>query len=127
MLKYVYNKKISLIIIVFLMATIFYFSHQTGQDSSKMSNNLMIRKLAHITEYAVLSFFIYAHLVNYKNIRFKEILAGFIAVVYAASDEYHQTLIPGRSGNPTDVLIDSIGVCIGIYLSTVIYKRINNR
>lgn len=34
-----------------------------------------------------------------------------LAVLYAASDEFHQTLVPGRNGRLSDVIIDSVGVC----------------
>jgi VanZ family protein len=39
-----------------------------------------------------------------------------IAVLYAASDEFHQTFVAGRHGSPVDVLVDSAGVLIAIAL-----------
>jgi VanZ family protein len=36
--------------------------------------------------------------------------AGIIAVIFAASDEFHQTFVPSREGTILDVLIDSLGV-----------------
>ncbi len=38
--------------------------------------------------------------------------AAAIAVLYAVSDEYHQTFVAGRHGSPIDVLIDGAGVAI---------------
>lgn len=124
MLNSVYKKNISLLINITLMCFIFYFSHQTGQESSQMSNNLLIRKLAHITEYAVLAFFVYAYVSSYKNVRIPGLVAVIVTIIYAASDEYHQTFIVGRSGNITDVLIDAIGVVVGVLTSRFIKDKL---
>ena len=39
-----------------------------------------------------------------------------IGMVYATSDEIHQKFIEGRSGQITDVMIDSMGVLFGILI-----------
>ena len=41
--------------------------------------------------------------------------AFVFSVFYAATDEYHQTFIQGRSGSLRDVLIDSIGIFCGCF------------
>lgn len=43
-------------------------------------------------------------------------LAFLLTVLYAASDEYHQTFVPGRNGTPADVLIDAAGAWLGLWL-----------
>ncbi len=43
------------------------------------------------------------------------ILAFALALIYAASDEYHQSFVPGRGARITDVGIDSIGALIGLF------------
>ena len=43
-----------------------------------------------------------------------------IAAAYAATDEFHQLFVPGRSGQITDVLIDSGGLLAGILLVVLI-------
>ena len=48
------------------------------------------------------------------------ILGSFI---YACSDEVHQLLVPGRSGQICDVLLDTIGACIGVLLFTFIIRK----
>jgi VanZ family protein len=45
------------------------------------------------------------------------LLAFLITVLYAVSDEYHQTFIFGRQGAARDVLIDSAGVLLTVWLS----------
>lgn len=46
-----------------------------------------------------------------KASSFREYTAFIEGVMYAANDEIHQLFIPGRSGQITDVLIDSAGQC----------------
>jgi VanZ family protein len=80
---------------------------------------LMIRKLAHFTEYFVL-----ACLVSRAVFQSVAICQPWswrcagqviaICVAYAASDEFHQTFVPGRVGSPMDVMIDSTGVIAGV-------------
>lgn len=42
--------------------------------------------------------------------------AFFLTVLYAISDEYHQTFVPTRNGTPIDVLIDAAGAALGLWL-----------
>lgn len=44
------------------------------------------------------------------------ILAFLISLVYAVSDEYHQSLVPGREPRIRDVVIDSIGALFAVYV-----------
>ena len=67
----------------------------------------ILRKLAHTFEYAVLGALL-ARALRRPG------LAFVLAVLYAASDELHQTFVPGRHGSPVDVVIDSVGIALGI-------------
>ncbi len=70
-----------------------------------------IRKLAHMTEYAVLFFLIVLPVGIFVKRRSGIIFVSWIiCLIYAASDEFHQTFVPGRSGMISDVLIDMLGV-----------------
>jgi VanZ family protein len=71
--------------------------------------DLVLRKLAHAAEYAVLG----ALLVRALGSRAAAVLAG---VAYAASDEWHQTFVTGRQGSAWDVLVDTAGVAAGALL-----------
>ncbi|HUG64602.1 MAG TPA: VanZ family protein [Gaiellaceae bacterium] len=69
--------------------------------------DLGLRKIAHAAEYAILG----ALLVRATG------RAGFafaLGVLYAISDEVHQSFVPGRMGSPVDVAIDALGVAIGV-------------
>ena len=41
---------------------------------------------------------------------------------YAATDEFHQLFVAGRSGQIKDVLIDTIGACIGLLVLYFMFK-----
>ena len=69
----------------------------------------ILRKLAHTVEYAVLGALL-CRAVGRVD------LAFVLAVLYGASDEFHQTFVPGRHGSPVDVVIDSVGIVVGIVL-----------
>ena len=107
---------------------IFLFSSQPGEESSKISNDLIIRKLGHFSEYMTLGFFSFSYLSNLfienNNIKdFKKtgILSFLFSIIYASSDEFHQTFVLGRDGNIVDVLIDSSGALVGILVSCIVY------
>ena len=75
----------------------------------------VIRKTAHFTEYAVLGFVMVAWLRHSRLFKsHAHWLATVAGVIFAVSDEWHQTFVPGRSGQLTDVLIDSMGCVAGI-------------
>ena len=46
------------------------------------------------------------------------------ATLYAISDEFHQTFVSGRSGEPLDVCIDGSGALLGVILAFAITKLI---
>jgi VanZ family protein len=71
--------------------------------------DLVLRKFAHAAEFAVLG----ALLVRATG---RTGLAFAIGALYAASDELHQSFVPGRLGSPFDVAIDALGVAVGILL-----------
>lgn len=78
-----------------------------------------LRKLAHMTEYACLALLLTWHLLTYPGLRrgpFGRLLAlAFgLAVLYAATDEFHQLFVPGRSGQLKDVCIDGAGALLGV-------------
>lgn len=92
------------------MALIFYFSHQpTGSLPSYGVWDLFVKKGAHMVAYAVL-----AILARHAGLGFAP--AAALAALYAASDEFHQSFIPGRNGTVADVLIDLVGVALGLFL-----------
>lgn len=69
--------------------------------------DLLLRKAAHMAEYAILAVLLARALGS----------AGWafvVAVAYAVSDELHQSFVAGRAGRPLDVAIDAIGALAGL-------------
>lgn len=79
--------------------------------------NFLVRKVAHVTEYMVLALSINLPLCLHK-LRGKKLffISLAVSVMYAASDEFHQLFVEGRSGSIKDVGIDTIGIVIGCLL-----------
>lgn len=132
-----------LILTVGWMLLIFGFSSQSGTESQGLSSllakpltkllmqfgrersaeeeaafyanvELVVRKIAHVTEFAVLGglLTLLFHCLRLRNL-WLPVLGG---VMYAALDEWHQSFTPGRTSAWTDVLIDSCGVLIGVFI-----------
>ena len=78
--------------------------------------DLVLRKLAHAAEFAVLGFLLLRALGL-------EAVALALGIAYAASDELHQHFVPGRQGSYLDVLLDSVGVVAGV----VAFRALSNR
>ena len=125
------------------MIFIFIMSNTNGNDSSSQSNffaniilqfinidketlTFLIRKLAHMSEYAILALFTYYALIKIafnKRIIFQ--ITFLISFLYACSNEFHQLFISGRSGQFTDVLIDSTG-CLIMLLFLYLWQKKKN-
>ena len=88
---------------------IFAFSSVPDLGTGLGGWDLVLRKIAHTAEYAVLG----ALLVRATGHAW---LAFALGVLYAMSDEVHQTFVAGRHGSPLDVAIDAVGVAVGIAL-----------
>lgn len=82
-----------------------------------------IRKVAHMTEYAVLAIFIGACFIGYRKWETKTYwLSLLLTACYAATDEVHQLFVEGRAGRFSDVCIDSVGAAIGLVLFGIVLK-----
>jgi len=51
------------------------------------------------------------------------LVAWLMAVLYSATDEFHQSFTPGRHPAVTDVMIDSIGALVALVLANRYYKQ----
>ncbi|MBR6689438.1 MAG: VanZ family protein [Clostridia bacterium] len=134
---------ISIIFVLAWMITVFMLSHQIAEESSKTSSNfitviiklfnkdieqeqletmilkveMIVRKLAHFVLYTLGGMLITIMFINFKEYITKTKIASFLlGATYAITDEIHQLFIPGRSGEIRDVLIDSTGVLLGVFI-----------
>ena len=95
---------------VALMAVIYMLSAQPDLSSGLGTIDLILRKLVHMAEYGLLVFLWWRPLRELTGARAAVGLALAVALVYAGTDELHQTFVEGRHGTPVDVLIDSVGM-----------------
>jgi len=125
------NKKIiKWFLVIAWMVLIFCFSNQPGNESSKNNEfvvyifnllginlnsilgdltNFLIRKAAHFTEYFILALLVLNVVVEEFTFK-KGIIISVIAVfLYACTDEFHQSFVPGRACLFRDVMIDTSG------------------
>ena len=142
-------KILSWSLVILWMGLIFFFSHQPATESSELSSGItevivdvvniivpdndlisnqdrisfIVRKSAHFGVYLVLGLLVSNGLI-YSNISKSKVfyLALLICVLYAISDEFHQLYVPGRSGQVSDVLLDSTGSLSGILLMNAIRR-----
>ena len=79
-----------------------------------------VRKTAHALEYALLGVLmtgiLYSEKIKkgLKANRLFFVIPWVLCILYAASDEFHQTFVPGRSGQFSDIGLDSAGALIGV-------------
>lgn len=103
--------------VLFWCAGIYFLSSVPSLRSELPDDwDLVLRKLAHITEYAVLVFLFFRAASQSIGKRRAIAYAALFALTFALSDEYHQTFISGRSGNAVDATIDSLGIFLSVFL-----------
>jgi VanZ family protein len=86
--------------------------------------HLWVRKTAHLTEYAVLG------LLAFRALRLslaiplgRTALLGLgVVLVVAATDEFHQSFLPSRTGTVVDVAIDFVGGGLGVLLIVALHR-----
>lgn len=87
----------------------------------------VIRKIAHFSIYTLVGFLLMALFSTYENIKRKNqiCISTILGILYAISDEIHQSFTPGRGPKITDVFIDSLGVFFGITVILLIVENVN--
>jgi VanZ family protein len=94
---------------------------------------LIVRKCAHMTEYAVFALLLWRALRKpMKNdprpwIWREARLALLMVALYAASDEFHQMFVPERTARVTDVLIDTAGGAASLLALWLLGRRRKHR
>ena len=98
------------------MGLIFWLSAQPHLNTGLGVWDTIFRKLAHVTEFGVLTVLWFRALAPLAAR--PHLLAAAIALAYAISDEYHQSFVPGRHPSPIDVGIDLVGITLAIVVLT---------
>jgi VanZ family protein len=110
---------------ILVMAIIFIASSTSGSAIPDFGIiDFFVKKGGHLSGYALLgaAFF---HAISRENpVRRRWIvIAAVLVVLYAVSDEWHQSFTPGRTPSVRDVLIDTTGGLLGIALLHFFRKR----
>ena len=101
-----------------MMLVIFAFSATPGKDLPNFEwADVLVKKGGHMLGYGLLalSFLRGLHGKSDKDQR-ASIMAWGLAVLYAITDEFHQSFVPGRHASPMDVLIDGIGAAVLLFV-----------
>ena len=146
----------TLILLVLTFISIFNFSNQDGQASSGVSRKVakkiidiypytknlneenknqivekiqpIIRKGAHLSIYTLVGILMMSFISTYNiKLKYRFLISILVGLVYASSDEIHQSFIPERNASIIDVGIDASGVLLGIILVLIIisaYKKL---
>ena len=134
------KKRMALLATLGVMAVIFFFSSQPAEVSGALSYSVEqsirgtgaeyfipewfspnsfanVRKWAHVYIFLALGVCMTGTVQGYRpawNGRKQGLVSGIVCILYAVSDEVHQYFVPGRAMLAEDVLVDAIGVCLGV-------------
>ena len=99
------------------MVIIFYFSSRqtTGIGGDSYWWRFFILKSFHIIEYGVLAILLFIATSKYNY-------SLFIGVLYAISDEFHQSIVPGRTATLRDIFFDISGIFLGLLIISLLLK-----
>lgn len=138
------KQKVKWLLVITWMAIIFIFSSQPGDTSEETSQfviyifnlfgldlnsafgslaSFAVRKGAHFTEYFILYMLLYSALkesFSFKRALLFSLLGVFL---YASSDEFHQSFVPGRGPAFKDVLIDTSGGLLALFITLILYIK----
>lgn len=150
---------VTIILLLLTFISIFKFSNQNGKASGNLSRKVarkvvdifpytkklsettknkiveksqpIIRKLAHFSIYTLVGILIMSFISTYKiRLLNKFLISIGVGLIYAISDEIHQSFIPERTASVIDVAIDTSGVFMGIIIVLVIisvYKALRTK
>jgi VanZ family protein len=96
---------------------IFALSAVPNLSSGLGTWDLVLRKIAHVSEYAMLGALLVRALEH-------EVPAFAVGVAYAVTDEVHQHFVRGRHASPIDVAIDAGGIALGIVAYGLARRRL---
>lgn len=116
------DKKLKMIIlfwapVILWMGLIFSLSSIPEENLPKVTIPY-IHKIVHLVEYSILGILLaraVIHSYPYRSSAQLIAVSVILIFLYALSDEWHQTFVPGRSGEFSDCIYDTIYATIGIY------------
>lgn len=115
------------VIVESVVTTISNVNKNVKKESIRDTVTFVVRKCAHFSIYTLLGIFLmnFANTFNISTRR-KLLICVLFGILYASSDEFHQSFVGGRSPEVRDVCIDSCGVLFGNFLVIITGKIISS-
>jgi len=101
-----------------IIGPVLHFFWPSISDQAVHDIQVMVRKIGHLGGYAVLAILVWR--ARHRGIFTRQwsarraAFAEFICLVYAISDEFHQSFVPTREASIVDVMIDCAGAAAGL-------------
>ena len=137
-------RNVLIVLLVIWLVVVFLLSNQQGTKSSGLSKKIalivcfgndetattvepLVRKIAHIIEYAIGAILFYGILTTYRKFDMYPKMGMTIAfiLVCAGLDELHQSFIDARNGTYIDIGIDAVGGALGMAACFLIERMIS--
>lgn len=121
-------RRISLALACAWMALIFFLSSQSRLPLPEL-DWVASDKLAHLTAYGILGvFYLLSFTKSLQRMPWSLVLlATLSAATYGATDEYHQSFVPGRDSSFGDLIADFAGALIFSGMAKIILTKISQR
>lgn len=105
-----------------IMAAIFLLSSQPSHDLPNFGLvDVLIKKSGHMLGYGLLALSYWNALGGGER---KRMAAWLLAVLYAVTDEVHQSFVPGRHASIWDVVIfDNLGAIVSLWVAGLYLKQ----
>lgn len=123
MIKFLEKRRIfSFVAMLLTAAEIFYFSSLSFGSSGK--GGISFSAVYHFVIFFLFNFFLLMAIKGKKELKAKHLaITLLISVIYAVSDEIHQTFIPGRNAGITDILTDTAGIFASSHILLLFHKE----
>ena len=105
-----------------MMVAIFMFSSRSSAELPNFHGwDYVVKKASHAIGYGLLALAFFFALRFASKYRW---LAWFLAILYSATDEFHQSFVPGRHASFVDVLVfDNVGAIIALWLYSIYWRK----
>ena len=115
---------VSIVMFILLAIQIFWVSSLPGVKGQSEIPFLAVAY--HFCAFFLFGFFIFFSIKGEKKTKFSYIaIALFLSLLYAFSDEFHQSFVPMRDASLNDVFTDFIGMGVSIFLANFMSKKSN--
>ena len=103
-------------IIIFILSTTYFSSQRTAHILERISTEINFRFLAHLIVYTILGFLASGAIQTNFSWKNKFLITLVVCILYAITDEFHQSFVYGRHAKIMDIGFDFIGMLLALYL-----------